>query len=100
MHRLDGYVARRFDQKSVLGSLLDPLADKVSTNGYVLTVDHCTYGNSHAKHLQLQSCLMQCSHAAYTKLHSVWAAVVCLNSTSGTSSSSVVTSTVAIAISC
>eukprot|EP00949_MAST-11_sp_MAST-11-sp1_P003130 g3130.t1 len=26
---LDGYIARKFDQKTVLGSLLDPLADKV-----------------------------------------------------------------------
>ena len=25
---LDGYVARRFDQQSTLGSYLDPLADK------------------------------------------------------------------------
>ncbi len=35
---LDGYIAKRFDQKSYLGTLLDPLADKALLDGAFVTM--------------------------------------------------------------
>lgn len=35
---LDGYIARRFQQRSYLGTLLDPLADKVLLDGSFITM--------------------------------------------------------------
>lgn len=35
---LDGYIAKRFNQKSYLGSLLDPLADKTLLDGAFMTL--------------------------------------------------------------
>jgi cardiolipin synthase len=38
---LDGYIARRFDAKSRLGAMLDPVADKVLLSGSYLTLALC-----------------------------------------------------------
>jgi cardiolipin synthase len=35
---LDGYLARRYDQKTVLGSILDPAADKILMTGLVVSL--------------------------------------------------------------
>ena len=42
---IDGYIARRFKQRSELGAILDPLADKLLlVSGVVLlSFDHCPY---------------------------------------------------------
>jgi len=40
---LDGYIARRFKQKSYLGTLLDPLADKVLLDGSFITMAFMGY---------------------------------------------------------
>jgi len=40
---LDGYVAKRFNQKSYLGTLLDPLADKVLLDGAFITMAFMKY---------------------------------------------------------
>ena len=40
---LDGYIARRFHQRSYLGTLLDPLADKVLLDGSFITMAFMKY---------------------------------------------------------
>jgi cardiolipin synthase len=37
---LDGWIARRFNQKTVLGSILDPLADKVLMTTLVISLSY------------------------------------------------------------
>ncbi|CAM9779367.1 unnamed protein product, partial [Discosporangium mesarthrocarpum] len=37
---LDGYIARQWDQKSVLGGFLDPLADKVMVTTVAMALGH------------------------------------------------------------
>ena len=38
---MDGVIARRFDQKSVLGSYLDPISDKLLINSLALACAVC-----------------------------------------------------------
>ncbi len=40
---LDGYIARRYHQRSYLGTLLDPLADKVLLDGSFITMAFMEY---------------------------------------------------------
>lgn len=38
--QLDGFLARRWNQKSVLGSILDPMADKALMTTLVVTLTY------------------------------------------------------------